>query len=89
VKRRLIIYISMSAAGHSTLSTAEPERLKLVLLGDPFVGKSCLAKRYTKDEFSIMPESIGVDFEKKREFLPEVGKEVSVMIWDTAGQERF
>ena len=40
--------------------------LKIVLIGDPGVGKSNLLWRYTKDEFKMQsPTTIGVEFATK------------------------
>ena len=40
--------------------------LKIVLIGDPGVGKSNLLWRYTKDEFKMQsPATIGVEFASK------------------------
>lgn len=62
--------------------------LKIILIGDSCVGKSCLLVRYADDKF---PEkyitTIGVDFRFKSEKYEN--KCVKVQIWDTAGQERY
>lgn len=40
--------------------------LKIVLIGDPGVGKSNLLLRFTKDEFKMQsPTTIGVEFATK------------------------
>ncbi|KAH8741394.1 Rab5 like small GTpase [Cryptosporidium ryanae] len=63
--------------------------LKLVILGDASVGKSCILVRFSKDEFheyqeptigaAFMTQSVNVD----DEYI------VKFEIWDTAGQERY
>ena len=63
--------------------------LKVLLLGDTSVGKTCLLKRYTEDTFQdAYLSTIGFDYKFKIVTLKS-GKEVKVQIWDTAGQERF
>ena len=63
--------------------------LKVLLLGDTSVGKTCLLKRYTEDTFQdAYLYTIGFDYKFKIVTLKS-GKEVKVQIWDTAGQERF
>ena len=62
--------------------------LKVLLLSDTSVGKTCLLKRYTEDTFQdAYLSTIGFDYKFKIVTLKS-GKEVKVQIWDTAGQER-
>jgi len=62
--------------------------LKLILVGDSGVGKSCLLKAFMGDPFKgVYTSTIGVDFEIKPMVVN--GKTVNLQIWDTAGQERF
>mmetsp|Transcript_6035 Transcript_6035/g.8369 ORF Transcript_6035/g.8369 Transcript_6035/m.8369 type:complete len:209 (-) Transcript_6035:134-760(-) len=62
--------------------------LKVIILGDSGVGKSCLLKSFMGREFSEgYVSTIGVDFEMKQ--LVVQGRKVNLQIWDTAGQERF
>ncbi|KAL0969152.1 hypothetical protein UPYG_G00223190 [Umbra pygmaea] len=62
--------------------------LRLLLLGDTGVGKTCLLCRFTDNEFhSSHISTIGVDFKMKT--LKIDGIKVRVQIWDTAGQERY
>uniref|UniRef100_A0A6C0KUN4 Uncharacterized protein n=1 Tax=viral metagenome TaxID=1070528 RepID=A0A6C0KUN4_9ZZZZ len=62
--------------------------LKLVLIGDTGVGKSCLLMRVADDTFvETFITTIGVDFRFR---VLRIGdKRVKLQIWDTAGQERF
>ena len=63
--------------------------IKILLLGDTSVGKTCFLKRYTEDTFQdAYLSTIGFDYKFKVVPLKS-GKEVKVQIWDTAGQERF
>uniref|UniRef100_A0A8C7DPY5 small monomeric GTPase n=1 Tax=Oncorhynchus kisutch TaxID=8019 RepID=A0A8C7DPY5_ONCKI len=62
--------------------------LRLLVLGDSGVGKTCLLCRFTDNEFnSSHISTIGVDF--KMRTLQVDGIKVRVQIWDTAGQERY
>jgi Ras-related protein Rab-8A len=62
--------------------------LKLLLLGDSGVGKSCLLLRFSEDSYtSNFISTIGIDFKIKTIELD--GKMIKFQIWDTAGQERF
>lgn len=64
--------------------------LKVLVVGDASVGKTSLLKRYTLNK---IPESymvtLGVNFEIKTIFMPEIQKTTKMQMWDTAGQERF
>jgi len=63
-------------------------QIKLLMIGDSGVGKTCLLLRYANDSFSpTFITTIGIDFKIKTIELG--GKVVKLQIWDTAGQERF
>ncbi|KAJ3705499.1 hypothetical protein LUZ61_009204 [Rhynchospora tenuis] len=62
--------------------------IKLLLIGDSGVGKSCLLLRFSDDTFTTsFITTIGIDFKIRTVELD--GKRVKLQIWDTAGQERF
>jgi len=62
--------------------------IKLLLIGDSGVGKSCLLLRFSDDSFTTsFITTIGIDFKIKTIELE--GKRIKLQIWDTAGQERF
>lgn len=62
--------------------------IKLLLIGDSGVGKSCILLRFSDDSFtSSFITTIGIDFKIKTIELD--GKKIKLQIWDTAGQERF
>jgi len=73
---------------NSDLPNPDDMVLKLILVGDSGVGKSCLLKAFMGDPFKgVYTSTIGVDFEIKPMIVN--GKTVNLQIWDTAGQERF
>jgi small GTP-binding protein len=62
--------------------------LKLVIIGDSGVGKSCLLRRFAENTYTdSMRSTVGVDFLNRRVDLD--GRGVEFQLWDTAGQERF
>eukprot|EP00762_Andalucia_godoyi_P005508 ANDGO_00523.mRNA.1 Vacuolar protein sorting-associated protein 21 len=64
------------------MSTRE---VKIVLLGEQGVGKTCIALRYVKNTFSEEVEpTIGASFLSKVQ-----DGNCHVKLWDTAGQERY
>lgn len=72
----------MAAAAHFDM------QIKLLMIGDSGVGKTCLLLRYANDSFSpTFITTIGIDFKIKNIELD--GKRIKLQIWDTAGQERF
>ena len=63
-------------------------QVKLLMIGDSGVGKTCLLLRYANDSFSpTFITTIGIDFKIKN--VEVDGKRIKLQIWDTAGQERF
>jgi len=62
--------------------------IKLLVIGDSGIGKTCLLLRFADDTFttSHLP-TIGVDFKIKT--IEVDRKQVKLQIWDTAGQERY
>ncbi|NHJ22834.1 MAG: GTP-binding protein [Candidatus Lokiarchaeota archaeon] len=61
---------------------------KIVLFGDPNVGKEVITKRFLTNLFeSDQTMTIGVDFLVKS--LSVDGKKVKIQIWDFGGEERF
>ena len=66
----------------------EGEIIKIVLIGEAGVGKTCIISRYIDDKFNEETGSTnGANFCQKD--LEINGKSVELNIWDTAGQERF
>ena len=65
------------------------EEIKVVLLGEAFVGKTCIINKFFSNEFNLNTTSnLSAQYvTKKIEF--EDGKSLSFDIWDTIGQEKF
>jgi len=62
--------------------------MKILIIGDSTVGKTCLLLRFCDDNFTpSFITTIGIDFRIRRMTIDD--KKVKVQIWDTAGQERF
>jgi len=62
--------------------------IKILMIGDSNVGKSCLLLRYCDNHFSqTFITTIGIDFKIK--MIDLNNKKIKMQIWDTAGQERF
>lgn len=66
-------------------TTQKHKLYKVIMLGDPGVGKTSLYKRFTKNIFADTYKStIGADFT-----TITISHNIILQIWDTAGQERF
>jgi Ras-related protein Rab-8A len=77
-----------TTASTKTGSQGKEQLIKLLLIGDTGVGKSCLLLRFSDDSFTLnfMP-TIGIDF--KLRTMKIGAKNYRLQVWDTAGQERF
>jgi small GTP-binding protein len=63
-------------------------QLKLIVLGNQYVGKTSLIKRLTNNNFTeYYLSTIGVDYEKITVDYNE--KEHEIILWDTSGQDKF
>ena len=61
---------------------------KLIVIGEPSVGKSCMLVRAVKGEFKDEYEvTIGAEFNSLYFDIRE--KKVQLQVWDTAGMEKF
>ena len=66
------------------------ENIKVVLLGEPGVGKTCIINRFSYDKYNEKTvSSISAQFITKNFKLEDLNKEIKFEIWDTAGQERY
>ena len=69
---------------------AEDVPIKVVLLGETAVGKSCLISRFISDTFlTNHVATMAGSFSSKNVFYDKVNKKIKYEIWDTAGQEKY
>ena len=62
--------------------------LKVVLVGETRVGKSCLLRRFVYDTFDEhQANTIGTGFSTK--VVPTPSGTIQLQLWDTAGQEQY
>ncbi|MHA1673815.1 MAG: Rab family GTPase [Promethearchaeota archaeon] len=66
-------------------------QVKIVLLGDGGVGKTCIANRFCYSEFVDTKLTIGLSFNSYSIFAEENEERfrIGLSIWDFGGQERF
>ena len=91
--------VSMSMAGQQRRVTIDDtlDLVKVVLVGDSGVGKTCFMLRFVKDEFVTSTRAtIGMDFLTRQLGVDvlhssesSVVQQLTVQCWDTAGQEQF
>ena len=66
------------------------DAVKLVLVGDSGVGKTCIISRYVFGEYNNNTNSTdGASYAMKRLDLPKLRTSINLDIWDTAGQEKY
>jgi small GTP-binding protein len=63
---------------------------KIMVLGDPSVGKTSLIRRFVENRFSEeYLSTIGVEFLKKEVLLEDLKAKVTLVLWDVAGQAKW
>ncbi|KAJ9593914.1 hypothetical protein L9F63_014674, partial [Diploptera punctata] len=73
----------------ATTTTMEEELYKVIIVGDPNVGKTSFVQRYVENSFSSCYKgTVGVDFTLKTVKWSEE-RTLKLQLWDIAGQERF
>ena len=76
---------------------ARAHQIKILMIGDSGVGKTCLMLRFVKDEFVTSTRAtVGMDFCTRQLSVDtlsasenSVVQRLTVQVWDTAGQEQF
>jgi small GTP-binding protein len=62
--------------------------IKLLIIGESAVGKSCLLLRFAENKFTDnFLTTIGIDFKVRHVEIENT--KVRLQVWDTAGQEKF
>ncbi|CAN6829470.1 unnamed protein product [Brassica oleracea var. botrytis] len=80
---------ALNGLSSSENADAKNLRVKLVLLGDSGVGKSCIVLRFVRGEFDTTSKvTVGASFLSQTIALQD-STTVKFEIWDTAGQERY
>jgi len=73
--------------GHGEADLANATRIKLVVVGDSAVGKTCLLISYATDKF---PDTyVPTVFENYTAQMDLEGETILLHLWDTAGQEDY
>ena len=69
---------------------ASPPQVKVVILGESSVGKTCIVQRFANDKFKEESgTTLGATFLSKVFDIPSTEASVKFQIWDTAGQEKY
>lgn len=72
----------------SSNNNGSDKMLKFLLIGDAYVGKSCLLNTFNNGKATNdYVATIGVDFASKSYVIDAV--DLKIQIWDTSGQKRF
>jgi small GTP-binding protein len=70
------------------LGDASDPLVKLLLIGESSVGKSCILLRYSENKFQeSFFTTVGIDFKVRHCVIND--RRVRLQVWDTAGQEKF
>ena len=69
---------------------AEITNVKIVLIGEAGVGKTCIVSRSVSDMFDAnAPSTNGASYAAKTIYFEEHKVNLQMQLWDTAGQEKF
>lgn len=72
----------------SSASDEEFSNVKIVMVGNSGVGKSCIVRRFCVNAFSeVYKPTAGVDFYNKKFVIPNSQTTVSLRVWDVGGKQ--
>ena len=63
------------------------DNIKVTLLGNTGVGKTCIIKRFTEGKFEAVSSTSGASYSQKPLVIDNTN--VTLDLWDTAGQEKY
>ena len=63
------------------------ENIKVTLLGNTGVGKTCIIKMFTEGKFEVAGPTAGASYSQKHFVIDNT--DVTLDLWDTAGQEKY
>ena len=72
-----------------SIDTTNVEKMKIVVIGESGVGKTCLINRYVKNVFDVTEPTVGSYFNSRDLNASDGSMTIKQMIWDTAGQEIY
>ena len=79
----------VSPKSQIALKNLETFEFKIILIGDPGVGKTSIMSKFITNEFKNLYQStLGVEFKTKEIYIDNSAC-AKLNIWDTCGQERF
>lgn len=65
------------------------EKMKIAMVGESGVGKTCLINRYVNNVFEATDATTASSFKSRNMTSPDGTMNIRQMIWDTAGQEVY
>ena len=84
-----VVYRKRSSSMRKNSVDKKISRLKTILIGDAYVGKTSILQVFMSNKFTTDYKcTIGVDFWVKSIYIDDITT-VDLQIWDTCGQERF
>eukprot|EP00826_Nyctotherus_ovalis_P008339 TRINITY_DN12155_c0_g4_i2.p1 TRINITY_DN12155_c0_g4~~TRINITY_DN12155_c0_g4_i2.p1 ORF type:complete len:227 (-),score=54.38 TRINITY_DN12155_c0_g4_i2:78-758(-) len=69
--------------------TGEMEKMKIAMVGESGVGKTCLINRYVSNVFDATDATTAASFKSRTLSSHDNSISIRQMIWDTAGQEVY
>ena len=61
--------------------------IKVIILGDSYVGKSSIINRLINDKFADLPNTLSIEYHTYITSIEDFT--LRMQLWDTAGQEKY